>query len=67
MPKASGRILLRKDLDFDALYFDINIDSFYPARFRLWPQNHPTNPQAPHFSVALSSSNSGYNLQSIFF
>ena len=35
MPKVSGRIILRKDPDFDVLLFDINIDGFYPARFRL--------------------------------
>ena len=63
MPKVSGRILLRKDPDFDVLCFDINIDGFYPARFRLWPQNDFANPPTPDLSVAASSSDSGYDLQ----
>ena len=63
MLKASGRILLRKDPDFDVLCFDININGFYPAHFRLWPQNHSTNFPTPDFSVAVSSSDSGYDLQ----
>ena len=63
MLKASGRILLRKDPDFDVLCFDININGFCPAHFRLWPQNHSTNFPTPDFSVAVSSSDSGYDLQ----
>ena len=63
MPKASGRMLLRKDPNVDVLCFDINIDGFYPACFRLWPQNHPTNPPTPNLSVAVSSFDSDYNLQ----
>ena len=63
MPKASGRILLRKDPDFDVLCVDINIDSFYPARFC----RHPTNPPTPDLSVVVSSSGSVYYLQWNFF
>ena len=61
MPKVSGRRLLRKDPDFDVLLFDINIDGFYPARFRLWPQSHPTNSPTPDLAVAVTSYDSGYN------
>ena len=45
--KASGDIMLRKGTDFDILYFDINIDRFYPAPVRLWLQNHPAAPSPP--------------------
>ena len=39
MPRASVKILLRKDPEFDVLCFDIDTDGFHPARVRLWPQN----------------------------
>ena len=63
MPRASGKILLRKDPDFDVLCFDVNIDGFHPARVRLWPQNHPTCPPRSKFSATVSSSGSGYDCQ----
>lgn len=56
MQKVSGKILLTKDPDFHVLCFDLNIDSFYPARVHFWPQNHPTNPPKPDLSLAASSS-----------
>ena len=59
MPKSSGEIVLRKDMDFDILCFDINVDGFYPARIRLWPQNHPIAPPTPDISTTYSSSDSG--------
>ena len=62
MSKVSARILFRKNPDFDVLCFDINIHGFYPARFRLWLQNHPMNPPTPDLSVEVSSSDSGYDL-----
>ena len=58
MPKASGEIVLRKDMDFDILCFDINIDGFYPARICLWPQNYPIAPPTPDISTTYSSSDS---------
>ena len=62
IPKASGEIIFRKDMDFDILYFDINIDGFYPAGVRLWPQNNPTAPTRPQVA-SVSSSDSGYECQ----
>ena len=49
-------------MDFDILYFDINIDGFYPAGVRLWPQNNPTAPTRPQVA-SVSSSDSGYECQ----
>ena len=63
MPRASGKVLLRKDPEFDASCFDINIDGFHPTRVRLWPQNHPTNPPTLDLSIEVSSSDGGYDLQ----
>ena len=42
MPRASVEIVIRKDVDFDVICFDIDIKRFYPTHVRLWPQNHPT-------------------------
>ena len=41
MQKASATILLRNKSDINVLCFDVNIEDFYLAHFRLWPQNHP--------------------------
>ena len=62
IPKASGDIMLRKGTDFDILYFDINIDRFYPAPVRLWLQNRPTAPPTPEVFL-VSSSDSGCDCQ----
>ena len=53
-PRAFGKILLRKDPEFDVLCFDINIDGFHPARIRLWLQNHTTNPPSLIYLLRLA-------------
>ena len=63
MWRASGKILLRKDPDFDVLCFDINIEGFHPARVRLWLQNHPICPPTPEFSAMVSYLDSEYDCQ----
>ena len=63
MQKASATILLRNKSDINVLCFDVNIEDFYLAHFRLWPQNHPNNSSTPDLSLAFSSSDGGYYLQ----
>ena len=63
MRRASGKILLRKDPDFDVLCFDINIEGFHPVRVRLWLQNHPICPPTPEFFVMVLSLDSEYDCQ----
>ena len=60
--QTSVEIILRKNTDFDILCFDINIDGYFPARVRLWPQNHPTAPPTPVVSDD-DTADSGYDCQ----
>ena len=45
--QTSGKIVLRKDTDFDVLCFDINFDGYFTNHIRLWVQNHPTPTPTP--------------------
>ena len=40
----SGEITLKKDVDFDILCFEINLEGHYLMLMCFWPQNHSTAP-----------------------
>ena len=64
MPKISGKIVIKKDADFDVICFDIDIRGYYPTRVCLWPQNHRTWPPATsELSPGVSSVDSGFDSQ----
>ena len=57
---ASGEVVLKKDENFDILYFDINFDGFLSTHVCLWPINSPcTVPPTPD----PDSDDSGYDCQ----
>lgn len=56
----SGEITLKKDVDFDILCFEINLEGHYLKLVCLWPQNHSTAPPTPVVSD-LSSADSDYD------
>ena len=61
--KTSGEIVVRKDKDFDIIYFDLKIDIFFPACICLWPQNYPTCLPTTEVLITVSSLDSGYDFQ----
>ena len=64
----SGKIILKKDEDFDIFCFDTNFDGFLSTRVRLWPMNSPcTLPTTPdpesNDSVMIVNSNFLFQLK----
>ena len=45
--EAKGKIVITKDIDFDILCFEIDIDNYFLTLVRLWPQNWPSQPLTP--------------------
>ena len=45
--EAKGKIVITKDVDFDILCFEIDIDNYFLTLVRLWPQNCLSQPLTP--------------------
>ena len=43
-----GKIILRRNQDFDIICFEIKFEGYFPTVMRLWLSNHPTGPPTPN-------------------
>ena len=43
-----GKIILRRNQDFDIICFEIKFECYFPTVMRLWLSNHPTGPPTPN-------------------
>ena len=46
--KLSGKIVPQNDIDFNSLFFDVNISDYFPTTIRLYPENR--SPRTPDLS-----------------
>ena len=49
-----GEIIIKRDNDFDIPEIYINIDGYFPALARLWPQNRSSLPSTPNVTPNVS-------------